>query len=720
MIDFAKKIAQNKGLKTQNVESVLRFLADDCTIAFIARYRKEATGCMNEVEIAEIMRSAEELQQIENRRKSILESLEKQGIKSETLYNNIKHAETLTELEDLYLPYKQKRKTRAEIAKQKGLGPLADLIMQETDCELTRKAKEFVNKAKGIANQEEALEGARDIVAAMINEDATIRAEMRSYYRNKAKLISTKAKNLPENAKNANKFEQWNDWSEKALNAPSHRIFAMFRGEKEGFIKLSVQPEDKEQAENFLIRKAVKRKKFNDCIMQKEAAARDCYSRLLAPSLETELRNELKAKADETAIEIFAQNLRQLLLAAPLGEKRVLAIDPGYRTGCKCVCLDAQGKLLHHDVIHLSDLSNAKNKLQFLANQFAIEAIAIGDGTASRETLQAVREISFHNNPIISMVNEDGASVYSASEIAREELGEYDITVRGAASIGRRLQDPLAELVKIDPKSIGVGQYQHDVNQTLLQSSLNMQVESCVNNVGVELNTASKKLLSYVSGIGETLAGNIIDYRNANGAFKSRKELLKVKRFGQKAFEQSAGFLRVRASKNPLDNTAVHPERYALVEQMAKDINCTVSDLINSSTHRSKIKLNQYISNDCGLPTLNDIMEELNRNSRDIRTKFEEKEFNNGVSCLEQLTVGQWLYGKVSNITAFGAFIDLGIHTDGLLHISSISKEYIGSVSEVLSLGQEVKVRVSEIDYTRKRISLSMLSEDKPKKHSNI
>ncbi|MEE1189645.1 MAG: helix-hairpin-helix domain-containing protein, partial [Bacteroidales bacterium] len=378
------------------------------------------------------------------------------------------------------------------------------------------------------------------------------------------------------------------------------------------------------------------------------------------------------------------------------------------------------GKLLHHDVIHLSDLSNAKNKLQFLANQFAIEAIAIGDGTASRETLQAVHEISFHNNPIISMVNEDGASVYSASEIAREELGEYDITVRGAASIGRRLQDPLAELVKIDPKSIGVGQYQHDVNQTLLQSSLNMQVESCVNNVGVELNTASKKLLSYVSGIGETLAGNIIDYRNANGAFKSRKELLKVKRFGQKAFEQSAGFLRVRASKNPLDNTAVHPERYALVEQMAKDINCTVSDLINSLTHRSKIKLNQYISNDCGLPTLNDIMEELNRNSRDIRTKFEEKEFNNGVRCLEQLTVGQWLCGKVSNITAFGAFIDLGIHTDGLLHISSISKEYIGSVSEILSLGQEVKVRVSEIDYTRKRISLSMLSEDKPKKHSNI
>lgn len=716
MTNFAERIAQNKGLRIQNVENVLRLLADDCTIAFIARYRKEATGCMNEVEIAEIMKCAEELQQIENRRKFILESLEKQEIKSEKLYNDIKHAETLTELEDLYLPYKPKRKTRAEIAKQKGLAPLADLIMREADCNINLKAREFINKTKGVANQEEALEGARDIVAAMINEDASVRSAMRSYHHNKAKITSVKTKNSKENGKEDSRFDRWHNWSEKALNAPSHRILAMFRGEKEGILKLSVQPEDKEQAEDFLIRKTVRRRNGNDTSIQKETAVRDCYTRLLAPSLETELRSELKAKADETAIEIFAQNLRQLLMASPLGEKRVLAIDPGFRTGCKCVCLDAQGKVLHHDVIYLSDSTNAKNKLQFLVRQFNSQAIAIGNGTASNETLQLVNETDFDKKPIISLVNEDGASVYSASEIAREELGEYDITVRGAASIGRRLQDPLAELVKIDPKSIGVGQYQHDVNQTLLQSSLNMQVESCVNNVGVELNTASKKLLSYVSGIGETLAGNIIDYRNANGAFKSRKELLKVKRFGQKAFEQSAGFLRVRASKNPLDNTAVHPERYALVEQMAKDINCTVSDLINSSTHRSKIKLNQYISNDCGLPTLNDIMEELNRNSRDIRTKFEEKEFNNGVSCLEQLTVGQWLYGKVSNITAFGAFVDLGIHTDGLLHISNISEDYISDVGDVLSLGQTIKVRISEIDYTRKRISLSMLSEDKPKK----
>lgn len=716
MTNFAEKIAQNKGLRIQNVENVLRLLADDCTIAFIARYRKEATACMNEVEIAEIMKCAEELQQIENRRKFILESLEKQEIKSEKLYNDIKHAETLTELEDLYLPYKPKRKTRAEIAKQKGLTPLADLIMREADCNINLKAREFINKTKGVANQEEALEGARDIVAAMINEDASVRAAMRSYHHNKAKITSVKTKNSKENGKEDSRFDRWHNWSEKALNAPSHRILAMFRGEKEGILKLSVQPEDKEQAEDFLIRKTVRRRNGNDTSIQKETAVRDCYTRLLAPSLETELRSELKAKADETAIEIFAQNLRQLLMASPLGEKRVLAIDPGFRTGCKCVCLDAQGKLLHHDVIYLSDSTNAKNKLQFLVRQFNSQAIAIGNGTASNETLQLVNETDFDKKPIISLVNEDGASVYSASEIAREELGEYDITVRGAVSIGRRLQDPLAELVKTDPKSIGVGQYQHDVNQTLLERNLNMEVESCVNNVGVELNTASKKLLSYVSGIGETLAGNIIDYRNEHGAFSSRKELLKVKRFGQKAFEQSAGFLRVRASKNPLDNTAVHPERYKIVEQMAKDAGCSTEDLISSSTQRSKIKLNQYVTDDCGLPTLNDIMEELSKNSRDIRTKFEEKELNNGIGCLEQLKAGQWLYGKVSNITAFGAFVDLGIHTDGLLHISNISEDYISDVGNVLSLGQTIKVRISEIDYTRKRISLSMLSEDKPKK----
>lgn len=506
--------------------------------------------------------------------------------------------------------------------------------------------------------------------------------------------------------------------NEYALAAPSHRILAYFRGEKAGNIRLSIKPSDDEKAEDFLVTRCVKRKKSGSCSNQKELAARDCYKRLLEPSLQTELRNELKDKADKVAVEIFAKNLRQLLLSPPLGEKRVLAIDPGFRTGCKCVCLDAQGKLLYHNVIYLSQSEKAKEQLSIWVKQFDVQAIAIGNGTASKETLKLVKEANLDTKPIISMVNEDGASVYSASDIAIEELGDYDITVRGAVSIGRRMQDPLAELIKIDPKSIGVGQYQHDVNQALLEESLNNQVISCVNSVGVELNTASPKLLSYVSGIGSSLAKNIVEYRNTHGAFRSRKELLQVKRFGAKAFEQAAVFLRVKASDNPLDTTAVHPERYSLVEQMAKDAHCTVKELIEHKDARNNVKIERYISKDCGLPTLNDIMQELANPGRESRTMFSEQEYDNSIDTIEQLYVNQWLYGRVSNITAFGAFIDLGVHTDGLLHISNISEDFVSDVNDVLQIGQRIKVRVSEVDYLKKRISLSMLPETNEKTKS--
>lgn len=506
--------------------------------------------------------------------------------------------------------------------------------------------------------------------------------------------------------------------NEYALAAPSHRILAYFREEKAGNIRLSIKPSDDEKAEDFLVARCVRRKKSGSCSNQKELAARDCYKRLLEPSLQTELRNELKDKADKVAVEVFAKNLRQLLLSPPLGEKRVLAIDPGFRTGCKCVCLDAQGKLLYHNVIYLSQSEKAKEQLSVWVKQFDVQAIAIGNGTASKETLKLVKEANLDTKPIISMVNEDGASVYSASDIAIEELGDYDITVRGAVSIGRRMQDPLAELIKIDPKSIGVGQYQHDVNQALLEESLNNQVISCVNSVGVELNTASPKLLSYVSGIGSSLAKNIVEYRNTHGAFRSRKELLQVKRFGAKAFEQAAGFLRVKASDNPLDTTAVHPERYSLVEQMAKDAHCTVKELIEHKDARNNVKIERYISKDCGLPTLNDIMQELANPGRESRTMFSEQEYDNSIDTIEQLYVNQWLYGRVSNITAFGAFIDLGVHTDGLLHISNISEDFVSDVNDVLQIGQRIKVRVSEVDYLKKRISLSMLPETNEKTKS--
>ncbi|MDD7539734.1 MAG: Tex family protein [Bacteroidales bacterium] len=731
MKEFSERIAREIGLKVWAVENVLRLIGEDCSVAFIARYRKEATDCMNEVMISRVKKRSEELSLLESRRKTIIESIDKQGLLTNELKSDIKKAETLSELEDLYLPFKPKRKTRAEIAKQKGLQPLADLILKEADCDIDKRAKELVALSKQVGSVQEALEGARDIVAANINENASIRSAMREYFKRYATICATETKN----SKNKTAFhddktpfqsdktafcknETPSYKNEYALAAPSHRILAYFREEKAGNIRLSIKPSDDEKAEDFLVARCVRRKKSGSCSNQKEIAARDCYKRLLEPSLQTELRNELKDKADKVAVEIFAKNLRQLLLSPPLGEKRVLAIDPGFRTGCKCVCLDAQGKLLYHNVIYLSQSEKAKEQLSVWVKQFDVQAIAIGNGTASKETLKLVKEANLDTKPIISMVNEDGASVYSASDIAIEELGDYDITVRGAVSIGRRMQDPLAELIKIDPKSIGVGQYQHDVNQALLEESLNNQVISCVNSVGVELNTASPKLLSYVSGIGSSLAKNIVEYRNTHGAFRSRKELLQVKRFGAKAFEQAAGFLRVKASDNPLDTTAVHPERYSLVEQMAKDAHCTVKELIEHKDARNRVKIERYISKDCGLPTLNDIMQELANPGRESRTMFSEQEYDNSIDTIEQLYVNQWLYGRVSNITAFGAFIDLGVHTDGLLHISNISEDFVSDVNDVLQIGQRIKVRVSEVDYLKKRISLSMLPETNEKTKS--
>ena len=731
MKEFSERIAREIGLKVWAVENVLRLIGEDCSVAFIARYRKEATDCMNEVMISRVKKRSEELSLLESRRKTIIESIVKQGLLTNELKSDIKKAETLSELEDLYLPFKPKRKTRAEIAKQKGLQPLADLILKEADCDIDKRAKEFVALSKQVGSVQEALEGARDIVAANINENASIRSAMREYFKRYATICATETKN----SKNKTAFhddktpfqsdktafcknETPSYKNEYALAAPSHRILAYFREEKAGNIRLSIKPSDDEKAEDFLVARCVRRKKSGSCSNQKELAARDCYKRLLEPSLQTELRNELKDKADKVAVEVFAKNLRQLLLSPPLGEKRVLAIDPGFRTGCKCVCLDAQGKLLYHNVIYLSQSEKAKEQLSVWVKQFDVQAIAIGNGTASKETLKLVKEANLDTKPIISMVNEDGASVYSASDIAIEELGDYDITVRGAVSIGRRMQDPLAELIKIDPKSIGVGQYQHDVNQALLEESLNNQVISCVNSVGVELNTASPKLLSYVSGIGSSLAKNIVEYRNTHGAFRSRKELLQVKRFGAKAFEQAAGFLRVKASDNPLDTTAVHPERYSLVEQMAKDAHCTVKELIEHKDARNNVKIERYISKDCGLPTLNDIMQELANPGRESRTMFSEQEYDNSIDTIEQLYVNQWLYGRVSNITAFGAFIDLGVHTDGLLHISNISEDFVSDVNDVLQIGQRIKVRVSEVDYLKKRISLSMLPETNEKTKS--
>ncbi|MEE0888936.1 MAG: Tex family protein [Bacteroidales bacterium] len=691
MNQYSEKIAQKLMLDAKKVDNTISLLENSCTIAFIARYRKEATGGLDEVQISLIVNALKKAKAFEERKEAILKSIDSQNLLTAELKEKIENIEELTELEDLYLPYKPKRRTRATIAKEKGLEPLAKLIVSEKNISLSKYT-------------EEQLEGARDIVAEWISENAVSRQKMRRYFNRNAVIKTSKSKDYKENSK----YEELVGIKQFAYNAPSHRILALFRAEAENELKISVLPEDNKEAVEYLAKGFVRYN--NPTSQEKLLACQDAYKRLLSPSIENELRALLKEKADEKAINVFSNNLRQLLMASPLGEKPTLAIDPGIRTGCKVVCLNPNGRLLAHDVIFPQNNSiEAEKKIVNLVKQHSIEAIAIGNGTFSKETEEFIRNIKFDKKIIISLVNENGASVYSASEVAREELGDYDITVRGAVSIGRRLQDPLAELVKIEPKSIGVGQYQHDVNQNLLHESLYQTVESCVNQVGVELNTASTQLLSYISGIGPVLAKNIVEHRNENGAFSSRKDLLKVKRFGEKAFEQSAGFLRIRQGVNPLDNTAVHPERYGVVEQMAKDLNCSVKDLIDNAKKREEINLNKYIKGNCGIETLTDIIKELDKPSRDIRTKFEEFTLNKGVNNLEQIRDGQILEGIVTNITVFGAFVDLGMHVSGLIHKTKIANNFKGEVGEVLSINQRVRVKVISVNYEKKRIELSLI-----------
>lgn len=691
MQEYIKYVSEKLMLDATDVENTIKLIEDGCTVAFIARYRKELTGGFDEVIINSIVNTLKKAKTFFARKQVILSSIESQGLLTEELKESIATIEDITELEDFYLPYKPKRRTRATIAKEKGLEPLAMAIVGERNISLAN----FTDVE---------LQGARDIVAEWVSENPVSRQKIRNYFKRNAVIKTSKAKGYKENSK----YEELLGIKQQAFTAPSHRILALFRAEAEGELKVSFSPQEDYYAIEYLTKGFIKRDNFTS--QQKLYACEDAYKRLLAPSIENEFRALLKEKADEKAIQVFSKNLRQLLMASPLGEKRVLAIDPGIRTGCKVVCLNANGRLLSHDVIFpLTNATESIRILTYLVKTHDIEAIAIGNGTFSKETEEFIRTIQFDKKIIISLVNENGASIYSASEVAREELGDYDITVRGAVSIGRRLQDPLAELVKIEPKSIGVGQYQHDVNQTLLQESLHQTVESCVNQVGVELNTASTQLLSYISGIGPVLAKNIVEYRNENGAFSSRKDLLKVKRFGQKAFEQSAGFLRIRNGVNPLDNTAVHPERYGVVEQMAKDVGCSVKELIEDSSKRENLNLYKYIDGNCGLHTLIDILNELNKPSRDIRTKFEEVTLNKGVNKLEQIKEGQILEGIVTNITVFGAFVDLGMHVSGLIHKSKIADGFKGEVGEVLSINQIVRAEVLSVNYEKKRVELRLI-----------
>ena len=706
-MSYSSIIAEQLNLGTRQVEKTIELLEQGATVPFIARYRKEATGSLNEVQITAIRDLLVRLKELDKRREAILASIGEQGKLTPELEKQILAATNMTQLEDLYLPYKPKRRTRATMAIERGLEPLANEIQKQYSCHLDQMAAKFINEEKGVNTVEEALAGARDIIAERVSENAQARNKVRNLFRRSAMLSSKVVKNKEEEG---DKFESWFDWKENAMRAPSHRILALFRGEEEGILRVHVMPESDEPAFEALERQFVSGQ--GDSSEQVRLAVRDGYKRLLAPSIETEYYNLLKEKADKEAIRVFAENLRQLLLAPPLGQKRILAIDPGFRTGCKTVCLDAQGQLLHNETIYpftsVREERAAIAKLEALVEAFHIEAIAIGNGTAGRETEEVVKRCHFKNKLIAVMVSENGASVYSASEVARREFPDYDVTVRGAVSIGRRLMDPLSELVKIDPKSIGVGQYQHDVNQKMLQESLEDVVVSCVNSVGVELNTASRELLSYVSGIGPALADKIVDYRNHEGPFESRNELKKVERLGDKAFEQCAGFLRVRESDNPLDRSAVHPERYALVEKMAKDAGATVEQLMASKELRQKIDIKQYVTADCGLPTLQDIMKELDKPGLDPRARFEVFEFDKNVTRIEDLQEGMVLPGIVTNITAFGAFVDVGVHQDGLVHVSQLANRRVADPNEVVHLHQHVKVKVIEVDLRRHRISLSM------------
>lgn len=707
MEQFSLMIATALKLPVHRVENTLKLLQGGATIPFISRYRKEATGGLDEVQIGDIHTRYEKLCELAKRKETVLSTIEEQGKLPDTLRERISNCWDATELEDIYLPFKPKRKTRAEAARQKGLEPLAMLLLMQRENNLSARVRQFV---KGdVKDEEDALKGARDIIAEQVNEDERARNLIRNQFSRQA-MITSKVVKGKEKEEAALKYRDYFDFSEPLKKCTSHRLLAIRRGEAEGILKVSITPDDESVCTERLERQYVHGN--GECSAQVAEAVNDAYKRLLKPAIETEFSALSKEKADEEAIRVFAENLRQLLLAPPLGQKRTMGIDPGYRTGCKVVCLDAQGTLLHNEAIYphppKSETALAGRKLVKLVEQYKIEAIAIGNGTASRETERFVTSQRYDREVQVFVVSEDGASIYSASKIARDEFPEYDVTVRGAVSIGRRLMDPLAELVKIDAKSIGVGQYQHDVDQSKLKASLDQTVESCVNLVGVNVNTASKHLLTYVSGLGPTLAQNIVDYRTENGAFHSRKELLKVPRMGAKAFEQCAGFLRIPQADNPLDNSAVHPESYAIVEKMAKDLKCSVADLIKNKELRSQIDIKNYVTDTVGLPTLTDILQELDKPGRDPRQKIQVFEFDKNVQTIDDLREGMELPGIINNITNFGCFVDIGVKENGLVHISQLADKFVSDPTTVVSMHQHVRVRVLSIDHERKRIQLTM------------
>ncbi|MBO5885366.1 MAG: RNA-binding transcriptional accessory protein [Bacteroidaceae bacterium] len=699
-------IVQRTGLKIVYVQNTIALLLEGATIPFISRYRKEATGGMTDVEVAEVSRQLEQLQEMDKRRSYILQAIEGQGKLTDELRQRIEECTDPITLEDIYLPFKQKRRTRAQVAREAGLEPLANILQAQKTAHITQTAGRYINKEKGIDNVQKALQGAQDIIAERVSESERARQSLRTTFARHAVIYSRLVKGKDIEGQN---YRDYFEWSEPLARCSSHRMLAMRRGEAEGILRISIGVDDEaalERISRFFVHGN------GEASQLVKAAVEDGYRRLLEPSISNEAGSLAREKADEEAISIFVRNLEQLLMASPLGQKRVMAIDPGFRTGCKVVCLDAEGNLLHHDVIFphppKAERVRAMMTMQQLVEKYGIEAISIGNGTAGRETEDFVRHLDLPDGVEIYMVSEDGASIYSASETAREEFPNEDVTVRGAVSIGRRLMDPLAELVKIDPSSIGVGQYQKDVNQSALRKSLDQTVINCVNRVGVNVNTASRHLLTYISGLGPALAQNIVKYRSQNGPFRTRRELMKVPRMGEKAFEQSAGFLRIQDSPQPLDNSAVHPERYPLVEQMAADQGCSVKQLMENKDIRQKIDISKYVSSQVGLPTLQDIMAELDKPGRDPREPLKQFAFDPTVHDITDLHVGQVLPGIITNITNFGAFVDIGVHTKGLVHVSQLADRYVKDPTSVVSLHQQVMVRVVEVDLQRKRISLSM------------
>lgn len=708
---FAKRISDLLNINIKYVDNTLELLDSGCTIPFISRYRKERTGGLDEVQITQIYELNERMKETAKRKETIIKTISELGKLTPELEKRINECWEPEVLEDIYMPYKPKRRTRAQVARENGLEPLATIIMLQRDSAPETTARRFINE--NVKSEEDAIKGALDIIAENVSEDERSRSQLRNAFRRGA-IITSKVIKSKADTDEAAKYSDYFDFSEPLKRCSSHRLLAMRRGEKDGILRVSISADDEECVEKL---KRLFVRGYGRCSTLVGEAVADSFKRLLKPSIETEFATLSKENADGDAIAVFAENLRQLLLAAPLGQKRVMGIDPGFRTGCKVVCLDEQGNLLHHEAIFPHPPRNeqieASTQIKEMVKKYGVEAIAIGNGTASRETDRFVKTLGLADSIQVFTVSEDGASVYSASKTAREEFPDKDVTVRGAVSIGRRLMDPLAELVKIDPKSIGVGQYQHDVDQAKLKKSLDLTVESCVNSVGVNLNTASKHLLTYVSGLGPTLAQNIIDYRTANGTFSSRSQLLKVPRLGPSAFEQSAGFLRIPGAKNPLDNTAVHPESYKIVEKMAKDCGCSVAELIKDKDKRKSIRLDRYVSEKVGMPTLTDIMAELEKPGRDPREQLEEFEFDPNVSTPDDLVEGMVLPGIVTNITNFGAFVDIGVHQDGLVHISQLADRYVSDPTQVVKLHQHVMVKVIEVDRRRNRISLSMKAVDK-------